>query len=1156
VIERTVEAFEPARFAVDGAGRVQGWNPAAERLLGYAAAEACGLEAARLFRDPDALSGLRERASRDGLHVCECALVARSGVERPAIVVVAAGPDGTLAAAAVDGGPSLVAQILLESAGEAAIVSDAARAVVIAANRRACEVFGRTPEEFTEMPVHLLMPPAIGPDMAPRVTRALDESGVFKRDGMSAVRRDGTPFQVDLQIRRVTIAGRRYSLATFREVKERARQEEFLRVLFEQARESVVLVDAESFTIRDINEAGARRLGYDRAELVGRPIRDIHPAHDVARAERAREEVLATGGKLLTGLWHRRKDGTEFPVEISTHVVEIEGRRCFLSMVLDVSQRIDHERRLREAVQHARAMEETARRQTAELAEAKGFLEALQENASDGISVLDESGKIIYCNSQGAANVGLRPEHVVGRFGRDFLPAEARAESEARFRRAMETGEPMAHRTSLPAPGGSGTIELDVKSTRVMWGGRPYLLSIVRDVTERVRAERELAEAKGLMEAVQESATDAIYLLDADGVIVSANSRALAMMNRERAQVVGRHFNEFSPPGLRAEREMMVRRVLAGEPQRHRTRMHPPGRDPIEIDATSNRVMWNGRAYVFSVVRDVTAQVRAQERLELYRQIIANTNEGVAILDTQGRYVEQNAAHEKLLGYAAPELTGRTPAVHLVEPAFEIIAAQLARDGVYHGEVRSRTKRESIADIELSAFAVRDEGGEPVCFVGIHRDITERKRAARRLAAQHAATRVLAEAATLEEASPRIVRAICECLGWEAGAVWTVDRRRDALTCAEFWHVPAVEVGEFEKVSRGRTFTRGIGLPGRVWEGAVPAWIPDVVRDANFPRAPFADRAGLHGAFGFPIVLGREVLGVIEFFSREIRPPDDDLLAMMGAVGSQIGQFIERRRAEGDLRDAMTETRRAYARLKRTQEQLVRSERLASAGMLLSGVAHEINNPINVILGNLKLVQARCARVKEALRDGRPVAPLVRPVPGMLADALSAAENAHRVIAEFRAFARDPSLAEEADINACVEGALSALAPEMRRVRLVKKLGRLPAVRCVPGQVQHAVRNLVKNALEAMDGRGTLTVSTSRVNGHVRIAVADTGRGIPKADLERVFEPFFTTKAEGRGLGLGLPICVTIAQNHGGRLSVRARPGRGTTALLDLAAPR
>ena len=175
----------------------------------------------------------------------------------------------------------------------------------------------------------------------------------------------------------------------------------------------------------------------------------------------------------------------------------------------------------------------------------------------------------------------------------------------------------------------------------------------------------------------------------------------------------------------------------------------------------------------------------------------------------------------------------------------------------------------------------RDESGRPRRMFGTVQDITERKQAERRLMAQHTVTQILAQAATLQEATAKILQAVCECLVWDVGALWSIDREAGVLRCVEVWHKDSVEVPEFEATSRETTFIPGIGLPGRVWFSREPAYIPDVVHDANFPRAPIAAREVLHAAFGFPILLGGDVLGVMEFFSHEIREPEQELLDMM-----------------------------------------------------------------------------------------------------------------------------------------------------------------------------------------------------------------------------------------------------------------------------------
>jgi PAS domain S-box-containing protein len=163
--------------------------------------------------------------------------------------------------------------------------------------------------------------------------------------------------------------------------------------------------------------------------------------------------------------------------------------------------------------------------------------------------------------------------------------------------------------------------------------------------------------------------------------------------------------------------------------------------------------------------------------------------------------------------------------------------------------------------------------------------------------------RSLAETADPRDALARALGAIGESLGWRLGTVWEpAPDRPEALRCVEIWSAPGVARDEFEAVSRGTALASGEGLPGRVWQSEVPAWIPDVVADANFPRGPVAHRAGLHAAFCFPIRSARGLLGVMEFFSSEPRELDAELLATMATLGDQIGIAIERRRDAEDLR--------------------------------------------------------------------------------------------------------------------------------------------------------------------------------------------------------------------------------------------------------------
>jgi PAS domain S-box-containing protein len=176
--------------------------------------------------------------------------------------------------------------------------------------------------------------------------------------------------------------------------------------------------------------------------------------------------------------------------------------------------------------------------------------------------------------------------------------------------------------------------------------------------------------------------------------------------------------------------------------------------------------------------------------------------------------------------------------------------------------------------------------------------ITERKTSERRRAAAYAVGDVLANAGNLTQAAPAILRAICENLGWQIGALWLVDDDGQRLRCRSTWTGVTSAPSAFAAATQEMVFTSGVGLPGRVWAMRKAAWIENVVLDPNFPRAAVAREAGVHGGFAMPICLGDEVLGVIECFTRTVAAPDTDLLRTMSTVGNQVGQFIGRKRVE------------------------------------------------------------------------------------------------------------------------------------------------------------------------------------------------------------------------------------------------------------------
>jgi signal transduction histidine kinase len=440
-----------------------------------------------------------------------------------------------------------------------------------------------------------------------------------------------------------------------------------------------------------------------------------------------------------------------------------------------------------------------------------------------------------------------------------------------------------------------------------------------------------------------------------------------------------------------------------------------------------------------------------------------------------------------------------------------------------------------VKHISASGHPVLNADGELIEFIGTATDVTERKRLEERLRVQHTVAQILAEAATIEEASPRILRAMGECLGWDVGALWRVDREAEALRCVELWHKASIEVPEFERVSRGFIFVPGLGLPGRVWSSLEPEYIPDVVPDENFPRGSIAEREGLHSAFGFPILLGGEVLGVIEFFSREIRQPDQELLNMLAAIGSQIGQFVERKRAEEAFRKA--------------QMQLAHANRVATVGQLSASINHEANQPIT-------------AAVTYALAARRWLSaepPNFREVDTALSLIVKEGNRAGEVIGRTRALIKKvPARKDAVAINDAILEVIALTRTEAAnngvsvRTQLAEGLPRIQGDRV---QLQQVLLNLTINAIEAMrdisEEERELLISSRNEPDGVSVEVRDSGPGFAPADLDRVFEAFYSTKPGG--LGLGLSICRSIIEAHNGRLWASPNVPRG--AIFSFIAP-
>jgi PAS domain S-box-containing protein len=301
------------------------------------------------------------------------------------------------------------------------------------------------------------------------------------------------------------------------------------------------------------------------------------------------------------------------------------------------------------------------------------------------------------------------------------------------------------------------------------------------------------------------------------------------------------------------------------------------------------------------VVSVLVTKVRASE--ERFRSVVDHATDALFLFNERQAIVDVNQQACESLGYRREQMIGMHPHdfdAALDQASIARIGQRVNADETVTFETLHRRKDGSVFPVEVRARQFQHRGHR--LRLSLARDITERKEAEQRLVVEHAVAQILAEAATVEEAAPKILQTICECLRWDLGTLWRIDDKAGVLRCALLWRKQSVEAAQFEAATQAGTFLPGDALPGRVWASRAAACIPDMTQDRTILRASIAAREGLHAAFAFPLLLGGEVVGVIDFVSREVRHADNDFLEMMTALGSQIGQFIERKRVEMALR--------------------------------------------------------------------------------------------------------------------------------------------------------------------------------------------------------------------------------------------------------------
>lgn len=630
-----------------------------------------------------------------------------------------------------------------------------------------------------------------------------------------------------------------------------------------------------------------------------------------------------------------------------------------------------------------------------------------------------------------------------------------------------------------------------------------------------------------------DSIGDPILVHDRQGRILRCNLRLGHLLGRDAAAVIGRDVTDLLPRKSVSYETCPYCEGLAGE-----------GDDPDPwlqgFFLASNSTFTDPAGNVLGtvhVLKDITERKKAEEK---YRTLVSSVQEGVFISTPQGRFLDFNEAMLRMTGFETRDemLGADIPSSMYANPADRERLKKLLNEhgSVADFEFEMRRKDGEVRTVLESSIAVKDLAGNVTAYQGFLLDITERKRAEqeirrrnRELLVLNSIGQTLTESMDLGDSLHRTLRQMAELFALDACALYLFEgegthvRRVAAVGHRSEYarNFPAVklnpEVVQHIKAVHA-TFLSVQGLP-----------LPAIFRDAQ-------RKEELVSAYVVVLWSKDQVLGGLTVGSRspkEFAPADINLLV---AVASQLSNAIERVK----LYD---ETRQAYENLRRTQEQLLQSEKMAAVGQLISGVAHELNNPLTAILGYSQLLTSSGEMGQQGIE---------------YADKLyKQAQRTHRIVQNLLSFARQHKPERvPVQLNLILEETLALRDYDLRmnHIRVHLELDQnLPLTAADPHQLQQVFLNMLNNAVDAIlekSSEGDIWVRSGTDGDRLFIEFTDSGPGVK--DPSRVFDPFYTTKPVGKGTGLGLSICYGIVMEHGGSIRVRNVSGRGASFTIEI----
>lgn len=1141
-------------------GIIQSWNPSAERIFGYTAQEAIGLPMLELIpadrKSEEAILLARIAAGEQVAHF-ETLRRRKNGtlVQISASVSPVYDPDGTIIgvskiarditerkhfeAALLEGQRQLTA--VIDNLAEGLIIADGDgrfnRWNRAAATLHGISFDGADAATLGELADRFDYTSTQGEPLAPTewpLARIL--AGEVLRNHEVRIRRTDLPWERIFSYNGAKIIsadGKALAFLSVVDITQRKKTEldsALFRTLVDHSTDSFEVLDPETGRFLDINEQGCAALGYSREEMLKLSVFDIDPLARPSLWGPAVDQPAVDQPRCIESI-HIRKDGSRYPVEVTFRLTTLD-RRYLVAVVRDISGRREAEEKLR--------FHEAVLRETGRIAKVGGW--SFDVETGEG-----------YWTEEVARIHDLDPDLPASKsIGLEFYTPASRRAVEHAIAHAIDHGT-------------SYDLELELHSARgatkwvrtighpVTENGRVVRLhGSFQDVTELRNAEAALRESETRFRQMAESLPQLVWTCDAAGNCDYLSPQWLSYTGAPASDQLGLGWLEQMHPEDRADiiatwqQSVAEARTFSVE---CRLRRHDGDYRWFDARATPVRDTQGRLIKWVGTHTDIEDSKRARAEQDRLTRLIELSADFVAVADLDGRFTYLNSGGRRMIGLPEEtEFSPQTlrPPLEAYQQVFfnEEMRANLAAGGTCEGEVQLRHLQHGHSiEVFRSTFLLRDaQTGAPWCYATVARDVTTTKQSIRRLAALADVSQILVEANSLAEAAPRLIEVICRAEGWPLGVVWAVNPESDQLHFTGIWHQPEQHLGGFVEHSKTITFRRGEGLPGLVWQSGNLENIPDVLAEPRYVRSEEARLAGLKHALAFPFSRDGQVVGVIDFLFENPLDRDGRMEKMFEIIGSQVGLFVQRRRAEEELRSLNTHLEERIE---------ARTEELRAANHELEAfsysVSHDLRSPLRAIDGFALALSEDCRA--HLPTEGLRYLDIIRSGTARMAELIDD-------LLTFSRLSRLPITNANVDMDQVVRATLADLEAIRRGRNIELHVTALPPASGDLHLLRQVWVNLISNAVKYSARRDPALITIGalqREDGPVYF-IRDNGAGFDMRYAGKLFGVFqrLHRMEDYEGTGVGLAIVKRIVTRHGGRIWAEAQLDVGATFFFTL----